>query len=239
MKRSIALSAAPLLWIVSTYLPISAHADDAEDIKKVVESIKKEGAISNSPTPSAEDSELMPSFDPFAKKVLSHIRGKEGVPFPGGDEMVWDPAIDALYSATPAPDAPTPKPYERPRRCEKNETTRTIDYPSETEEPKALYDIIYLSEELVPLDPGEAFGEKARLYTYGPQSDESVYTRMEIHDVPCVPYRQRITNKATYRDYGNNALRNYDKDPAGKGTFDPRIQAKLFGGPPPRRPQAR
>lgn len=236
MKRATAFVALPLLGALWIHTSVTAAADDTDDIKKAVEDIKKEGGISTSPTTSAEDSEIIPSFDPYAKKVLSHIRGEEGVPFPDGDEMVWDPAIDALYSATPAPDAPTPKPYERPRKCERNETVRTIDYPSETEEPNALYDVLYISEELVPLDPGEAFGETARLYTYGLQSDQSVYTRMEVHDVPCVPFRQRMTNKATYNDYGINALKNYDKDPAGKGTFDPRVQAKLFGAPtPPRR----
>lgn len=237
MKHSITFSLTTLLSLVGACLCGVASADDAEDIKRAVEKMKSEGGIASSPTPSAEESQLIPSFDPFARPLLSHVRGTEGVPFPSGDEMVWDPAIDALYSATPAPYAPTPKPYQRPRKCEVNKTERTIDYPTAAEEPKTLYDVLYLPEDLVTLDPGESFGESARLYTYGPKSDESVYTRMEVHDVPCVPYRHRMTNKATYQDYGNNALKNYDKDPAGKGTFDPRIEAKLFGSSPPlRRP---
>jgi hypothetical protein len=92
-----------------------------------------------------------------------------------------------------------------------------------------LMDILYLSEDLVPIDPEEVFGAGITLYPYGEKSGDAVYTRMQVHDVPCVPYRIRITRAAQYEDYGLNALRNYSKDPAGKGTLDIRIQRKLFG----------
>lgn len=166
--------------------------------------------------------------------VSSHIKGSEGILFPDVKSIVWDPNPPAARESvspteTPAP-IPTEKPYGRPGRCEENKTTRRELYPNLIEEKgPPFYDVLYAPEELVPLDSAQVYGTKAKVFGYGTGSDESVYLRMRIHQVPCVPYRYRMSNKTVYEDFGNNALKNYDKDPAGKGEFDVWVSRKLFG----------
>jgi hypothetical protein len=94
---------------------------------------------------------------------------------------------------------------------------------------KLLYDVLYLPEDFVPMDPIEVFGERARLVPYSPSIDEGTLLMMKMDHVPCVPYRTRITTHAMYYDTGKNALKNYSKNVSGRGEYHPVMREKLFG----------
>jgi hypothetical protein len=163
-------------------------------------------------------------------KPLSHIEGKDGVPFPKPEEVIFEPIPTSTPSAeggaTPAP-VWSPKPYARPGKCEKNETKRVETHP-DMPESRVFFDEIYISQDLVPLDPQEVFGMEAVLIPYGPNEERGTFLRMKIDNVPCLPYRIRNTGRAQYYDSGLNALKNYDGDPAGKGKLHQFIEQKLF-----------
>lgn len=169
---------------------------------------------------------------------LSHLIGKDGIPFPAFEELILKP-IPTPSGPTPTPEPVwSPEPYRPPRRCEINETKRVVFKQGE-KETEVLNDHLFVAEELVPTDPEEAFGNSPLLIVpYRFPIAEGTLIRMSIYDVPCVPYRIRLTNVAEYFDSGLNALRNYDGDPAGKGKLSPLIKQKL-DGQKPQKPQRR
>ncbi|MFO0415954.1 MAG: hypothetical protein ACK5Y6_01580, partial [Pseudomonadota bacterium] len=142
-------------------------------------------------------------------RVLSHTKGKQGVPFPSSDLVVLEPIPTPTPDLTPQqPEAtptpfPSPTPYVRPGRCERNETIREEFPPMGTGE-ETYSDYIYIAEDLIPLDPQEVFGEKVTLYPYGSDHDSATDIRIKIDRVPCLPYRMRMTNLARYYDTGVN-----------------------------------
>jgi hypothetical protein len=93
--------------------------------------------------------------------------------------------------------------------------------------------MLFLSEDLVPLDPDEVFGADVMLRAYGEKTGRGGEVWQEVHEVPCVPYRVRRTETAARYDFGRNALKNYSANQSGKGTFHPWIEEKLFGGSRP------
>jgi hypothetical protein len=99
-----------------------------------------------------------------------------------------------------------------------------------------LLDKLFLSADLVPVDPQEVFGAETLLIPYGSKEDEGALIRMEIYRVPCLPYRMRTTEKADYIDTGLNALKNYDSDPSGRGVMHPFVEGKLY---PEKQPKPR
>ena len=161
---------------------------------------------------------------------LSHQKGTEGIPFPKPEEVVLEP----YPTDTPAPPTPTPiplptdTPYQKPLRCETNETIRDPSHPVDDQE-TVLYDYLFVSRDLAPLDPGDVYGMATTVLPYDSPLTDEQFTRMEIYKVPCLPYRMRMTTTAYYQDTGLNALKNYDKDRAGKGMISSFIQQKLYG----------
>ena len=173
------------------------------------------------------------------KPPISHVRGAEGLPFPKPEDIVYEALPTHMpYVETPAPEW-SPVPYKRPGRCESNSTQRVPLYPDadtnptkkegDPDEKELLYDYLFIAEDLVPYDSTEVFGLDTVLRPYGPKSGEAVYTRMEIYNVPCVPYRIRMTNKAHYYDTGLNALKNYDGRHSGVGVLSKWMTLKLYG----------
>jgi hypothetical protein len=164
-----------------------------------------------------------------AVDILSHVTRSEGIAFPKQEEIVLEPTPTATPDAQGERHIVLPEPeYRRPGRCEMNETRRVVMQPG-VAETAASYDYLYLPEEFVPVDPEEVFGPGVNLEPVGPQSGKGLDIRMRVKGVPCIPYRRRITEAASYEDFGTNALRNYSKDQAAKGTLDIRMQQKLFG----------
>jgi hypothetical protein len=175
--------------------------------------------------------ESFETFDIFDAPVLSKFSGKDGVPFPSEEQLIRKPSEDiaplVVEMPTPLP-APTARPYQRPRRCERSETKRRV-YNTEEREELLLFDYLYIPEDLVPIDPEEVFGKDTRVVSVPAQPDQGTDLRLEIHDVPCLPYRNRKSNTAEYEDRGMNALRNYDGGQATPGKLHPTVQRKLSG----------
>lgn len=171
---------------------------------------------------------------------ISHSVGKEGRPFPPPEDVVMQPVPTSTPEMTPTP-APewTPQPYAAPRRCLKDGTQRELFSPDDRQHPaenKVPYsDMLFVAEDLVPIDPEEAFGPNVRIIPYEAVLEPNQYPllMMEIYDVPCLPYRIRVTNLARYTDTGLNALKLYSGGPAHKGKLSPLIQRKLFGSSKP------
>lgn len=159
------------------------------------------------------------------------FRGDEGIPFPDPSEVVPLPtptvAVGA-YEPTATP-RPTRTPWQRPGRCERNETI-VSDRNPEGNPQKVWYDLLFLDEDLIPLDAGEVFGGSVSLHPYGPKSRKGADVAQRIHGVPCVPYRIRRTERGYRYDKGVNALKNYSGDQTGRGKFHPFVEQKLFGG---------
>jgi len=176
---------------------------------------------------------------------LSHSKGQEGIPFPDPSQVVLKPpptdAPGESSQPTPAP-VWSPEPYERPGRCEKNETKR-IEHTPHGDDSVTYIDTLFVSEDLVPLDTSEVYGPQVSISPYGPNESQATFVRMEVWRVPCVPYRMRSTGKADYIDTGINALKNYTANPAGKGVLHPFVERKLnpekYGGAAPTRPRRR
>lgn len=225
------------LLSASMIASLEAAADDADQIRDAFDAVRQEsGLVSPTEAPAASPTAepAAPSYRSSQAPVASHIRLKEGIPFPPPDSIVWDPdppgLRQLLMNTPPITPMPTETPYQRPRKCSQHRTVRTVTRPGEAEEKdKTLYDVLYLPEDLVPLDSEEVYGARARLYPYGLASGESVYSRMELDRVPCLPYRTRMTNSATYEDFGDRALRNYSKDQSGPGVLHAWVSQKLYG----------
>lgn len=162
----------------------------------------------------------------------THVRSDEGVPFPKYEEVVFEPR--PLKTPRPSEGMKQnvePLPYKRPVKCDGQATKRiAMTTGVDASEEKILVDTLYLREDLVPVDAGEVFGLKTKVFGYGPKSGEGVYLRMKTDAVTCLPYRIRLTNAALYYDTGNNALKNYDKQPSGRGVYHSWIQQKVFLG---------
>jgi hypothetical protein len=173
---------------------------------------------------------------------LTRNLGKEGIPFPASNEVVWppEPTPDASKEvAAPRIVAPTPTPYRLPPpRCTRDETVKSVFQPGQAED-TVLLDRLFIPEDTVPFDSQEAFGAAVDVIPYGTNSAPDVAIALRIYAVPCLPYRKRITNTTEYLDAGANALKNYDSGYSGKGEWDPVMFQKLFPGkrlpPAPRR----
>jgi hypothetical protein len=157
------------------------------------------------------------------------VRGNEGIPFPD-PESITD---EDFYPPTPTPEAtftplPTATPWQKPNRCELDKTEVVVHSP-ERDPKDVYYEELFVYEGFMPLDPVEVYGAKVRVHTYNPQNGRAAEIRMEMYDVPCIPYRFRMTATSYYYDTGLNALKNYDSDPASKGQLHPWVANKLYG----------
>lgn len=161
----------------------------------------------------------------------THVRSTDGVPFPKPEEVVLEPrpTIAIPPSAGMAENVPE-REYKKPPRCDAAETKRDEWPLDDINEERIIGEVLYLPEDLMPVDPMEVFGTKVEVYTYGPKSGNGVNMRMTVDAVPCVPYRIRVTNRARYYSRGNVALKNYDKQPGGQGQYHAWIQQKVFLG---------
>ncbi len=158
------------------------------------------------------------------------VQGEEGIPFPVPTVVVLEPSPTvAGITPTPTP-AHTATPWQKPGRCERNET-RVEELFGSLEAHELLYELLFLHEDLVPLDPDEVYGASVSLYPYGPKTGRAGDIWQELHQVPCVPYRIRRLGRSFRFDTGYNALKNYSSGQTGRGIFHPWVSEKLFGSP--------
>jgi hypothetical protein len=204
--------------------------DPLAEIKSSISNEEK-GALRN-------DKDEVENAQPFVDEwqqvnlLRGHYRLTSGVGFPSSAEIVVPPV--PTFSTPSISDEPAvwhseEQPLSRPPRCEKNGTNRVLRYP-EADDTKILHEQIYLSEDLVPLDAAEVYGSQVRLISYGEPASLEVMQRMRSEQIPCVPFRRRLTAAAIYEDWGINALKKYEAKPAAPGVFHPWIEQKLFKG---------
>jgi hypothetical protein len=172
-------------------------------------------------------------FETTSSRVTAHLRVKSGVGFPPAESVVLPPfpEVDVasyLSLSEPARWEAVSVKHERPPRCEKNFTNRSLRYP-ELDDTTLVHEELYLSQDLVPLDTSEVYGPKVRLLPYGGEDAELENRRMALKQVPCVPFRRRLTAAALYEDYGTAALKNYSQKPSGNGVMHAWVEQKLYG----------
>lgn len=196
-----------------------------EEIVASFRNSKREGVATN------QNTESIPFRPPESEPIISIVRGSTGIPFPKPEESVWPTPIPQTVIepvvSTPLP-VPTPTPYQRPLRCTHDATKVVPLEGASTDQPEEFsYDSLFLAEELVPQDAAEVFGELVWLVPYGPESGEAAYLRMEIYQVPCLPYRERRSSRAIYQYFGVEALKRYEAQSNGRGVVHPFIRDKL------------
>jgi hypothetical protein len=166
---------------------------------------------------------------------FEHVIVKGGVPFPESSQIVLEPEPTLAPLPTPdmreyeaSRDLQDYSPY-RPPRCEQSVTKvqSLVSNASKQRSKVVYYDTLYLPEDMVPIDVSEVFGQETKLVVYGAGKGEAPYLHMKLKGVPCLPFRLRITDEIQYLDYGQNAYKNYDADPAGQGTVHSWVKKKL------------
>jgi hypothetical protein len=157
------------------------------------------------------------------------IEGNEGIPFPDPTALAKDEI--ELETPTPIPTTtpiPTATPWTKPKRCTRADR-ETFEHHALGDSNQILYDMIFISHDLVPMDSVEVYGRSAKIIPYSLNKDDGAMIRMRLYKVPCVPYRIRMTGKDYFYESGLNALRNYDTAPSGKGKLHPWVSQKLYG----------
>jgi hypothetical protein len=163
------------------------------------------------------------------ERMRTHIKMDGGLAFPKATDVILpeaarEIALDGVHETWASPE------YRKPERCDSDDTIQeNIPYRDLSEEEFVLLDSLYVREEFTPVDPAEIYGNKTHVYSYGPSAPPGTFVRMREENVPCLPYRIRVTNKHVYRDRGENALKNYDADPSHRGKIHPWVAKKLDG----------
>ena len=170
---------------------------------------------------------------PDAKLPRTHVRAKDGVPFPKPEEVILppQPTMPPIVMTNDMAENFIVPVYKKPPRCDRPEARREESiFDDGNRDETTIGEILYLPEDLMPVDSMEVFGSKVQTFTYGPQSGDGVNIRMTLDKVPCVPYRIRLTNRARYYESGDFALKNYERDPSWRGNYHAWIQKKHFFG---------
>lgn len=245
MKIHVALLASMIIVGLSTLIPpgtpVAAETLE-EEMRRTINEIKKKAATNNRRDQGMAQKGARQTVNDIVKsvptpaapegsgrlKIIDHFRANEGIPFPQTSQVVLEPRPPVVIKLSHLGKGYESKPY-RPSKCSSAATTKIPRGEKNKETEEVWVDVLYLPEDMVPMDATEVYGTKVRLRPYGPNAAEGVYYRMENDQVPCLPYRIRITSKGEYYDRGESAYRNYDKDQANKGDIHPWVQAKLRG----------
>ncbi|MCB0353714.1 MAG: hypothetical protein KDD64_09325 [Bdellovibrionales bacterium] len=81
--------------------------------------------------------------------------------------------------------------------------------------------------------PSELFGENIQVHVYSTKVGDQFSLLASEGKAACLPFRLRVTDKNIYREYGEDALKNYGDKPDGKGTLHPeiaRVKRSFLGG---------
>jgi hypothetical protein len=166
-----------------------------------------------------------PRFD-----IVSHHRGTEGVPFPESGEVVLEAPSNTADTATPQriPDywISSPAKVSRPPKCVQSGTS-VVQRREKGDKNVLIFDRLYLSQELSPLDTSDIYGTETMVQVYDGDHSAEVYLRMESDGVPCVPYRIRYTDTHAFYHRGEDALANFDRDLSGRGQTHPWVKKKM------------
>lgn len=236
-----------LVLLTNVTVDSALSEDSLADLQKHVEALKANSVDANSrsgkktlerarsnaigvdQTLDALKSQNPPRQKP-TPRPRTHVRSKSGVGFPKYEELVLAPVPTPAAVAHVERKRWTPPEYKRPGRCQDDATRRIESRVGDvSKEEVVLYDVLYLPEDYVPMDPIEVFGERTRLVPYAPIIEDGTLMMMKMDNVPCLPFRTRITTSAIYYDTGKNAYKNYSKKASSRGEYHPFMRKKLFG----------
>lgn len=164
--------------------------------------------------PAAGDQKSLP--------IIKHVRSNKGVPFPNYDEIkmtnhvsekqiqaALEKYVESIFNYTEVITAPPVPP------CTENRTVPQQTGYTGTDpkiQNKVLYDMLFIKEGKLPLNPDTIFGERVRVIPYTAKRPDGVSWAASRMKVTCLPTRFRGTSQVLYRDEGLNALRNYDEN---------------------------
>ncbi len=166
-------------------------------------------------------------------EIVSHQRGTDGIPFPDATEVILEPLSNVpvesnVQRATEYWVAPQ-RTVQRPPRCNEN-TTRSIPRRDKGAAGDLIFDRLYVSQDLAPVDTSDIYGAHTMVEVYDGDSADRVSILMEADAVPCLPYRVRFTDTQSFYHKGEDALANYDKDPTARGQTHPWVRKKIQAG---------
>lgn len=158
------------------------------------------------------------------EQVIAHYKGKDGIPFPDklGPVVQTNPAelarglVVILNGQAGLLKQGTKVGVIG--QCRANKTVRKkAKVINEKIKDRVLSDMLFIQKEYLPLKPQEAFGAITSVKPYWNDRSNSSSVMATQFNVPCLPYRIRITGSNSFAHFGKDAIRNYDGDPNGKG----------------------
>jgi hypothetical protein len=190
-------------------------------LRQILSSIHKED--------SAVKIESPPSILEQERPVIKHIRASAGIPFPTIEEInfPFDPRqidreelIKEVTELLEAYVAMVPKMMEIPKLsvCTEAKTVKRErkDF-NRGDANDVLYDILYINEQSMPSFDLEQLGDNIELSFYDPKKPNPLSYSARVLSVPCLPYRIRATGRNIFQHQGEDALKNYDDNPNGRG----------------------
>lgn len=173
---------------------------------------------------------------PMELPVIKHYRSTHGIPLPKAEEIpdlfnlsreeietgVKEafrqalPELARLYTAQPLPLCEESK-TEKGVVLKGPEGRKTRKTAPADKSASLKFDVVYLLPEQMPLNSEMTLGAKTTVRPYRAGSKDKASLLAQLSQIPCLPYRVRVTEKARYVHYGLDALKNYDKNPDGKG----------------------
>lgn len=172
---------------------------------------------------------------PFSSAVISvvkHLKSDQGIAFDKveivlptipaapvlSEEEIYERELLRIEAVDTLPNIPD---------CKKNRTIKIpFDDPVPESEDGIIVDTLFAPSELIPNDLKEAFGEeiKVRPFTGKPDNESLSYKAVNI---PCFPFRVRITKNYIIREEGENAVKDYSEGPYTKGKMSKIMRLKL------------
>jgi hypothetical protein len=170
------------------------------------------------------------------RKILRHIRGTEGIPFPTSADVELPftvpeeevkKQLDGYFRALEGVAKQQSTVPQLPA-CAQNKSDRApTNYTLPDQRNQVLLDMLFIRKEDLPLDPKEIFGNSVMVRPYSTEEPNVDSLSALGVGIQCLPTRLRVTRAFTIRDEGRNALKNYDKDPNGPGEFHITLKEKF------------
>ena len=166
------------------------------------------------------------------RPIVLHLRSTKGIPIPKPEEIPpvlhiskeqEQEIIDLHMQGVERIKEMHEKVPELPR-CAESKTTREATGLKDAKGDKTvLFDMLFVEQKDLPLDTVGVFGKDTIIQPYSSEKPNAISFATVGVGVTCLPTRMRATKAYVYRDEGANALKNYDKNPHGKGEVDPKM----------------
>lgn len=166
------------------------------------------------------------------RPIVLHLRSTKGIPLPKPEEIPpvlhiskeqEQEIIDLHMQGVERVKEMHEKVPDLPR-CAESKTTREATGLKEAKGDKTiLFDMLFIPQQDLPLDTAGVFGKDTVIQPYISDKPNAISFATVGVGVTCLPTRMRATKAYVYRDEGANALKNYDKNPHGKGEVDPKM----------------